>query len=52
VLLRTHRDLDSARAFFVLATYRRRATSAEVITDKHTASVRAIRDEVPGVTHS
>ena len=35
VLLRAHRDLASARAFFLLATYRRRATPNEVITDKH-----------------
>ena len=52
VLLRTHRDLDSARAFFVLATYRRHALPEEVITDKHPAYVRAIRDEVPGATHT
>ncbi len=52
VLLRTHRDLDSARAFFVLATYRRRTTPEEVITDKHPAYVRAVRDEVPGATHT
>ncbi len=51
VMLRTHRDLDSARAFLVLATYRRRATPTEVITDTHPASVRAIRDEVTGATH-
>lgn len=37
VLLRTHRDLNSARAFFVLATSRRRTTPDEVITDKHPA---------------
>jgi len=52
VLLRTHRDLDSARAFFVLATYRRRAAPEEVITDKHPAYVRAVRDEVPGAQHT
>ena len=52
VLLRARRDLDSARAFFVLATYRRRATPDEVITDKHPASVRAVRDEVAGATHT
>jgi len=51
VLLRRHRDLDSARAFFVLATYRRRATPEEVVTDKHPAYGRAIRDEVPGAVH-
>jgi IS6 family transposase len=52
VVLRTHRDLDSARAFFVLATYRRRATPEEVITDKHPAYVRAVREEVPGAMHT
>ncbi len=52
VLLRTHRDLDSARAFFVLATSRRRAAPEEVITDKHPAYVRAVRDEVPGAQHT
>ena len=52
VLLRAHRDLDSARAFFVLAVYRRRRAPEEVITDKHPAYVRAIRDEVSGATHT
>ena len=51
VVLRTQRDLASARAFFVLATYRRRTTPEEVITDKHPAYVRAIREEVPGAVH-
>ncbi len=51
VVLRTQRDLDSARAFFVLATCRRRTTPEEVITDKHPAYVRAIREEVPGAVH-
>jgi transposase-like protein len=52
VVLRTHRDLVSARAFFVLATYRRRVTPEEVITDKHPADVRAIRDEVSTAVHT
>ncbi len=52
VLLRAQRDLDSARAFFVLATYRRRANPDEVITDKHPAYARAIREEVPKATHT
>ena len=52
VVLRTQRDLDSARAFFVLATYRRRSAPEEVITDKHPADVRAIRDEVPAAVHT
>ena len=52
VLLRSRRDLDSARAFFVLATYRRRAAPDEAITDKHPAYARAIREEVPQATHT
>ncbi len=52
IVLRTHRDVDSARAFFVLATYRRRSTPDEGSTDKHPAYARAIRDEVPGATHT
>jgi len=51
VVLRTHRDLGSARAFFVLAISRRRTTLEEVLTDKHPAYVRAIREEVPGAVH-
>jgi transposase-like protein len=47
VLLRTHRDLASARACCVLATDRRRATPDEVSTDQHPGSARAIREEVP-----
>ncbi len=52
VLLRTHRDLQSARAFFVLAAHRRSAVPDEVITDKHPAYVRAVRDEAPGAAHT
>ncbi|HSH77345.1 MAG TPA: IS6 family transposase [Herpetosiphonaceae bacterium] len=51
VLLRARRDLASARAFFVLATYRRRAVPEEVLTDKHPAYARAVREEVPGAVH-
>jgi len=43
--------ISTARAFFVLAVYRRRATPEAVITDKHPAYVRALRDEVPGAAH-
>ena len=43
---------STARAFFVLATYRRHALPEEVITDKHPAYIRAVRDEVPGATHT
>jgi len=52
VVLRTHRDLASARAFFALATNRRRTMPEEVITDKHPAYVRAVREEVPGAAHT
>jgi transposase-like protein len=48
----TGQVVDGARAFFVLATYRRRATPDEVITDKHPAYVRAVREEVPGAIHT
>jgi len=52
VLLRSHQDLASARAFCVLATYRRRTMPEAVITDKHPAYVWAVREQVPGATHS
>jgi len=52
VLLRARRDRDSARACFVLATYRRRATPDAVITDKHPAYVRAVREEGPSARHT
>jgi IS6 family transposase len=52
VLRRAPRDLNSARAFFVLVTYRRRSTPDEVITDKHPAYARAIRQAVPTATHT
>jgi len=52
VPLRAHRDLDSARACFVLATDRRRAAPDEVIADTPPAYVRAVRDEVPEATHN
>ncbi len=51
VLLRSRRDLGSARAFFVLAVSRRRATPEAMLTDQHPAYVRALRDEVPGAAH-
>lgn len=52
IVLRTRRDLESARAFFILATCRRRPTPDEASTDKHPAYAQAIRDEVPGATHT
>jgi transposase-like protein len=41
VLLREHRDLDSARAFFVQAIGRRGVAPTAVITDGHQAYHRA-----------
>jgi putative transposase len=51
VLLREHRDLDSARAFFAQAIGRRGVTPEEVITDGHQAYRRAIREHAPEATH-
>ena len=47
VLLRAHRDPESARVLFVLAMYHPRVAPEEMITDKHPAYARAIREEVP-----
>ena len=52
VVLRIHRDLASAHACFILATFRRRTLPKEMITDKHPAYVRAMREEMPGATHT
>jgi putative transposase len=43
VLLREHRDLASARAFFEQATRRRGSLPTTVVTDKHPAYGRAVR---------
>jgi transposase, IS6 family len=43
VLLRTHRDLESARGFFDQAIARRGVRPKVVITDKHAAYRRAVR---------
>ena len=52
MLLRAHRDLDSAKAFLAQAIERRGATPTEVITDGHQAYQRAVREEAPEAVHS
>jgi IS6 family transposase len=51
VLLREHRDLDSAKAFLAQAIERHRVTPREVITDGHQAYQRAVREHAPEVVH-
>src|SRR5687767_6738153 len=51
VLLREHRDLDSARAFLRQARRRRAARPGTVITDKHPAYGRAVRRHAPRAAH-
>jgi transposase, IS6 family len=51
VLLREHRDLDSARAFFARAIQQRGVTPDEVITDGHQAYRRAIQEHAPKAMH-
>jgi len=51
VLLREHRDLASARAFFEQAIARRGVRPKVVITDKHAAYRRAVRRRTWRATH-
>ncbi len=51
VLLREHRDLDSARAFFARAIQQRGLTPDEVLTDGHPAYRRAIQEHAPRARH-
>jgi transposase-like protein len=51
VLLREHRDLDSATAFFARAIDRRGVTPTAVITDGHPAYRRAINEHAPEAVH-
>ena len=51
VLLREHRDLDSARAFFARAVQRRGVTPDAVITDGRQAYRRAIQEHAPRARH-
>ena len=51
VLLRAKRDLGSAKAFFEQAVKRRGVTPDEVVTDKHRAYLRAVKQHAPNATH-
>jgi transposase-like protein len=51
ILLREHRDLDSARAFFQRAKQRRLAQPDTVVTDKHPAYGRAVRRHARRAAH-
>jgi transposase-like protein len=51
VLLREKRDLESAEAFFEQAIKRRGVSPVEVITDKHRAYLRAVRQHAPEAKH-
>ncbi len=51
VLLREHRDLNSAKAFLAQAIERRGVTPTAVITDGHQAYQRAVREAAPAAVH-
>ena len=51
VLLREKRDLGSAKAFFEQAIKRRGVVPNEVVTDKHQAYVRAVKQHAPNARH-
>ena len=51
VLLREKCDLESAKAFFVQAIKRRSIVPSEVVTDKHQAYLRAVRQHAPNAKH-
>jgi transposase-like protein len=51
VLLRTERDLDSARAFFAQAIARRGVLAKEVVTDHHASYRRAARRHARRAVH-
>jgi putative transposase len=51
VLLREHRDTESATAFFRQALRRTRTTPTQVITDHHQPYIKAIQEEVPEAEH-
>lgn len=51
VLLREKRDLESAEAFLKQAIKRRGVVPKEVVTDKHRAYVRAVKQHAPNATH-
>ena len=51
VLLRERRNLESAKAFFARAIKRRGVVPVEIITDKHRAYLRAVRQHLPNAKH-
>jgi transposase-like protein len=51
VLLREKRDLESAKAFFEQAIGRRGVIPDEVVTDKHRAYLRAVKQHAPDAEH-
>ena len=51
VLLREKRDVESAKAFFEQAIKRRGVVPDEVVTDKHRAYLRAVREHLPNAKH-
>jgi putative transposase len=51
VLLREKRDLESAEAFFVQTLKRRGVVPDEVVTDKHRAYLRAVRQHASNAKH-
>lgn len=51
VLLREKRDLESAETFFTQAIKRRSIVPDEVVTDKHRAYLRALRQHAPNAKH-
>ena len=51
VLLREKRDLESAKAFFEQAINRRGVVPDEVVSDKHRAYLRAVRQHAPKAKH-
>jgi len=51
VLLREKRDLESAKAFFVQAIKRRGVVPDEIVTDKHRAYLRAVKQHAPNAKH-
>ena len=51
MLLRSQRNLASARAFFAQAVTRCGTTPRVVITDKHPAYPHAIREQIPQARH-
>ncbi len=51
MLLREKRDVASAKAFFEQAIKRRGVVPDEVVTDKHRAYIRAVKQHAPNAKH-